>query len=130
MLSFPSAVAVADFNHDGKLDLATGAPAGGLGLSVLLGNGDGTFQAAVNYNSGATFGNNMVAGDFNGDKAPDLALVTAGGITVLLNTRGAAALLTSSKNPLLFRRARNFHGKCAADSERQHQSCGKDDWHR
>jgi hypothetical protein len=96
---YPSAVAVADFNSDGKLDLAVGAPCGdGLGLSILLGNGDGTFQAAANYNSGPTSGNAIAVGDFNGDGAPDLALCWYG-VTVLLNTRGTVASLASSANP-------------------------------
>ena len=40
------AVAVGDFNGDGKLDLAV-ANHGSNTVSVLLGNGDGTFQPAV-----------------------------------------------------------------------------------
>lgn len=39
-------IATADFNHDGKLDLAV---AGADGIGVLLGNGDGTFQTAMHY---------------------------------------------------------------------------------
>ena len=97
---FPSAVAVADFNGDGKLDLALGSPlSNGLGVSVLLGNGNGTFQTAVNYNSGAVFGNTFAVGDFNGDGAPDLAPVYYEGVTLLLNTRGTRSQVTSSKNP-------------------------------
>jgi FG-GAP-like repeat len=40
---------VADFNHDGKLDLAV---ADGQSVAVLLGNGDGTFAAPVLYYDG------------------------------------------------------------------------------
>ena len=47
----PYSVAVGDFNGDGKLDLAV-ANEGSNNVSVLLGNGDGTFQAAVNYGAG------------------------------------------------------------------------------
>src|SRR3989442_1462779 len=44
----PQVVAVGDFNGDGKLDLAV-ANAGSTTVSVLLGNGDGTFQAARTF---------------------------------------------------------------------------------
>jgi len=67
-------VAVGDFNGDGKLDLAV--PDGGSNsVSVLLGNGDGTFQAPQSFHVGA--GPVYVAvGDFNGDRVQDLAVVT------------------------------------------------------
>jgi hypothetical protein len=60
-------VAVGDFNGDHKLDLVTG---NGDGLSVLLGNGDGTFQQAKNY----TFPNGvyLTECDVNGDGKLDL----------------------------------------------------------
>src|SRR5439155_1125795 len=44
----PWSVAVADFNGDGLLDLAV-TNSDGDSLSILLGNGGGTFQGAVNY---------------------------------------------------------------------------------
>src|SRR5262249_60076682 len=48
----PNGIAVADVNKDGKPDLvvscATG-PGGSPGISVLLGNGDGTFQTPLTF---------------------------------------------------------------------------------
>jgi hypothetical protein len=71
-----SSVAVGDFNGDGKLDLVV-ANAGGNNASVLLGKGDGTFQAAPNYSAGST-SLNVAVGDFNGDGILDLAVANAG----------------------------------------------------
>src|SRR5260370_19627352 len=48
----PVSVAVGDFNGDGKPDLAA-ANSSSNNVSVLLGNGDGTFQAAVHYAVGS-----------------------------------------------------------------------------
>lgn len=44
----PRALAVSDFNGDGRLDLAT-ANSTGNSVSVLLGNGDGSFKAKFDY---------------------------------------------------------------------------------
>jgi hypothetical protein len=68
-------VAVADFNGDGKADLAV-ADSSGNAVSILLGNGDGTFQIPKDVLSG----NNsdpiyVAAGDFNGDGKQDLAVI-------------------------------------------------------
>ena len=66
---------VADFNRDGKLDYAqTGTEYRGLiaASSVLLGNGDGTFQQSI----GASLFISVAVGDFNGDGIPDLAGTT------------------------------------------------------
>ncbi len=71
-----STIAVADFNRDGKLDLAVSNPAtdgsGPGSVAILLGNGDGTFQAATSIQAGANPGSLAVA-DFNGDGKTDLA---------------------------------------------------------
>jgi uncharacterized protein (DUF2141 family) len=47
----PSSVAIGDLNGDGRLDLAV-ANAGSNTVSVLLGNGDGSFQAQTQYATG------------------------------------------------------------------------------
>src|SRR5262249_34873857 len=78
----PHAVTVADFNNDGKPDLAVvnlGSATSPSSVSVLLGNGDGSFQPAVTtdvVNGGA--GLSVAVGDFNGDGLTDVALSTAG----------------------------------------------------
>jgi hypothetical protein len=69
----PSIVA-ADFNGDGKLDLAV-ADAGADAVSVLLGNGDGTFKAPIDTPAGMRGQSFVVAGDFNGDGKADLAVI-------------------------------------------------------
>jgi VCBS repeat protein/Big-like domain-containing protein/FG-GAP repeat protein len=80
----PISVAIADFNGDGKLDMAV-VNNGSANVSVLLGNGDGTFQAAVNYAVGiGPF--SLTVGDFNGDSKLDLAVTNIQGdnVSVLL----------------------------------------------
>ncbi|MEW6283581.1 MAG: FG-GAP-like repeat-containing protein, partial [Candidatus Eremiobacterota bacterium] len=67
----PFSVALGDVNGDGRLDLAT-ANVNSNDASVLLGNGDGTFQAAQNFAAGANpF--SVALGDVNGDGRLDLA---------------------------------------------------------
>lgn len=72
-----------DFNGDAKLDLAVVNNIKGT-ISVLLGNGDGTFQSPIDSPAGSLPAN-LVAGDFNGDGKTDLAVVgEEGGVTVML----------------------------------------------
>jgi hypothetical protein len=86
----PYSITAGDFNGDGKFYLAT-ANAGSNDVSVLLGNGDGTFQAAVTYATGdwVTTGItplSIIKGDFNGDGKLDLATANnSNDISVLLN---------------------------------------------
>ena len=80
---------VADFNGDGKLDLAALTPYNG--VFIFLGNGDGTFQPAVGYSTvDPNHPNNytapgMAVGDLNGDGKLDIAVTESSGMAVLLN---------------------------------------------
>jgi hypothetical protein len=82
-------VAVADVNADGKLDLVVtdaSAAAATTTISVLLGNGDGTFQPHVEYQAGLV-PTSVAIGDFNGDGKLDLAVADfskVNTVTVLL----------------------------------------------
>jgi len=65
----PCAVATADFNHDGKLDLAFNVG----GLAVLTGQGDGTFLDQRTYAVDSTT-SGIAVGDFNSDGNLDVVL--------------------------------------------------------
>jgi hypothetical protein len=67
----PNIVAVADFNGDGKPDLAVSSLQSDT-VSILIGNGNGTFQPAQFFSTG--FAASMVVADFNGDGKPDIAV--------------------------------------------------------
>jgi uncharacterized repeat protein (TIGR01451 family) len=69
----PAGVVVADFNGDGKPDIAV-ANNGSGNISILLGNGNGTFRAAVDFDAGIAFPFSVAVDDFNGDGKLDLAV--------------------------------------------------------
>ena len=82
----PHGVVAADFNGDSKADLVISDPDGGA-LRVMLGNGDGTFQAAVVLPTGGTTPQPVLAVDLNLDGSLDLVTVnvgSAGTVTVML----------------------------------------------
>jgi hypothetical protein len=85
---------VADFDGDGKADLALLTNIQSKTLAVLLGNGDGTFQPATAYDSGGAYSAAVAVADLNGDHRPDLVVANQlsscgycaiGSVGVLLN---------------------------------------------
>jgi hypothetical protein len=101
----PVSVAIADVNGDGKPDLVVANncadPCSGQAdgsVAVLLGNGDGTFQAPVTYDSGGGSTVSVAVADMNGDGKPDIVVANlcsdpancsysgpGGSVSVLLN---------------------------------------------
>lgn len=81
----PTGLVVADFNGDGKLDIARAAGLDTAGTAVLLGNGDGTFQPPHIFGS-SSYG--LATGDFNGDGILDLTMGANGVGTGILTGKG------------------------------------------
>lgn len=129
-------IVLADVNGDGKPDIvvtnlcATNSNCTYGTVSALLGNGDGTFQAAATYMSGGNETQSVAVGDLNGDGRPDLLLsncTTSGSfvcdnnsspglVGVLLNTSIGATetALASSLNPSNFGQAVTFTATVAS----------------
>jgi hypothetical protein len=70
-------IAVADFNGDGKADVAFISP--GLPLTLMIGKGDGTFAAPVQIGSPIIFSVGFATNDFNHDGKADLLIVLPSG---------------------------------------------------
>src|SRR5205807_7302422 len=88
-------IAVTDLNHDGNQDIVADSQLAFNGsASVVLGNGNGTFQAHREYRYGGIFGK-LFAGDFNGDGKMDIA-VANGTNTFLVLTGNGGGLLAGS----------------------------------
>ncbi|MDX6510915.1 MAG: hypothetical protein QOE36_419 [Gaiellaceae bacterium] len=103
--SNPAVITAADLNGDGKLDLATANYNSG-NVSVLIGNGDGTYQPKSDYSCGSG-ARSVVAADLNGDGKLDLAVTvnhSVGGVSVLLGngdgTFQPMAFFPASQSPL------------------------------
>ena len=96
-IDVPQSLAAADYNRDGFVDIARALADGTRGLmDIMHGNGDGTFQPAVNYlvppPVSSQGGIVITSDDFNVDSRPDIALLQGGAsasLKVSLNTTGA-----------------------------------------
>ncbi|HEY6765860.1 MAG TPA: VCBS repeat-containing protein [Candidatus Sulfotelmatobacter sp.] len=107
-----TALAIGDVNNDGNLDVVVSFNSGSNGgLNVLLGNGDGTFQAAITNAQVAPVA--FVLGDFNGDGKLDIACEDQGNGTSLLlgngdgTFQGPVLVASFGTGPLL---AADFNG--------------------
>src|SRR6476469_9416168 len=86
----PNGLAALDWNKDGKMDLVVsngGAANASNSVSILLGNGDGTFQPHHEI-IGAPHANSIAVGDFNGDGNPDIATSSNSPNNAVLVTMG------------------------------------------
>jgi hypothetical protein len=122
----PFSVAVADFKGDGKADLAVANRNDGNAgtVTILLGNGDGTFTAAAASPATGNGPKSVAVGDFNGDGIPDLAVANynggnAGTVTILLGngdgTFTAAGVSPATGNGPDFVAVGDFNGGGVSD---------------
>ena len=103
----PVALAVADLNGDGTPDIVTVNRHDGT-ISILQGNGDGTFTGVAVLPVGS-FPTSIAVADLNGDGAADLAIVDSndGTVSVLLSRSDGGfasqtSLATAASLPLPF----------------------------
>lgn len=112
----PAVIVVHDFNADAKPDLATANYNNGQtgSASILLGNGDGTFQTHKEYQAGQG-PDGLAVGRFNGDKFDDLAIANVIGGTMSIlpgngdGTFGANVDFPTDEYPIGVAAGR-FHG--------------------
>jgi hypothetical protein len=137
----PNGLAAVDWNKDGKMDLvvSNGGADAAHSVSILLGNGDGTFQPHHDI-AGAPNANSIAVGDFNGDGHPDIATASnnpvnavyvnlgngKGGVTAQKITSGFGATITDpGANPfLLLKIARADFNRDGKDDLYYIECCG------
>jgi flagellin-like hook-associated protein FlgL len=74
----PVALAVGDFNGDSRSDLAAVDVSGTKTISVLFGNGDGSFSLSATYTVAGSDPRGLAVADYNGDGIDDLAVTEPG----------------------------------------------------
>ncbi len=126
----PASLALADFNGDGKLDVAV-ANSGSKNVTILLGDGKGGLTQAT----GSPFPagdnpNDIAVGDVNGDGKPDLAFANHDThyVTVLLGD-GRGAFAPAPKSPFTVNSRPHPHGIAFGDFNGDHNlDFVIDDW--
>lgn len=107
-------VTVADFNGDGKLDIAATDVGNGV-VQIFLGKGDGTFTLGQSFATDTASGpgpTNLITGDFNKDGKVDLAIANSASRTVgVLFGNGDGTFGAATGYPI----EGNVYGIAAAD---------------